>query len=171
MNGNQERSFFDPQELDYQESDVRQYLRNIPKRRLEEIKKNFIQAGGTANVDYRTDQPHPRIKSDLLQAEVIPSLAVGNENFSFRGEPRFNLVRQHVDYPEEWGGEQSGGSRGFDYRGGDYTARMPNLGLLWNQRTGAPDSFGFEAPMLGGLLSGQMTPEQKAWMLNFTRQF
>ena len=39
MNGNQERSFFDPQELDYQESDVRQYLRNIPKRRLEEIKK------------------------------------------------------------------------------------------------------------------------------------
>ena len=151
--------------------ELRQYLRNLSKRRLEEKKKNFIQAGGTANVDYRTDQPHPRIKSDLLQAEVIPSLAVGNENFSFRGEPRFNLVRQHVDYPEEWGGEQSGGSRGFDYRGGDYTARTPNLGLLWNQRTGAPDSFGFEAPMLGGLLSGQMTPEQKAWFINYTRQF
>ena len=156
--------------------ELRQYLRNLSKRK----KKNFIQAGGTANVDYRTDQPHPRIKSDLLQAEVIPSLAVGNENFSFRGEPRFNLVRQHVDYPEEWGGEQSGGSRGFDYRGGDFTARTPNLGLLWNQRTGAPDSFGFEAPMLGGLLSGQMTPkpidpygreEDMSWMLNYMRQF
>jgi len=156
--------------------ELRQYLRNLSKRK----KKNFIQAGGTANVDYRTDQPHPRIKSDLLQAEVIPSLAVGNENFSFRGEPRFNLVRQHVDYPEEWGGDQSFGSRGFDYRGGDYTARTPNLGLLWNQRTGAPDSFGFEAPMLGGLLSGQMTPkpidpygreEDMSWMLNFMREF
>jgi len=156
--------------------ELRQYLRNLSKRK----KKNFIQAGGTANVDYRTDQPHPRIKSDLLQAEVIPSLAVGNENFSFRGEPRFNLVRQHVDYPEEWGGGQSSGTRGFEYGGGKFTARMPNLGLLWNQRTGAPDSFGFEAPMLGGLLSGQMTPkpidpygreEDMSWMLNFMRQF
>ena len=171
MNGNQEGSFFDPQELDYQESDVRQYLRNIPKRRLEEIKKNFIQAGGTANVDYRTDQPHKRVSDSLLQAEVIPSVTFGDENYSFKGEPRFNLQRFHRKQPQEWGGEQSFGSRGFDYRGGDYTARTPNLGLLWNQRTGAPDSFSAEAPMFGGLLSGQITPEQKAWMLRFTKDF
>ena len=163
-----------------QGEELRKYLRNLSRRRLEEKKGNFIQAGGTANVDYKTGKPRPRTKTDLLQAEVIPSLAVGNENFSFRGEPRFNLVRQHVDLPEEWGGEHSFGSRGFDYRGGDYSARMPNLGLFWNQRTGAPDSFGFEAPMLGGLLSGQMTPkpidpygreEDMSWMLNYMRQF
>ena len=154
-----------------QGEELRKYLRNLSRRRLEEKKGNFIQAGGTANVDYEAGKPHPLINSDLLQAEIIPSLAVGNENFSFRGEPRFNLLREHVDLPEEWGGEQSGGSRGFDYRGGDYSARMPNLGLLWNQRTGAPDTFGFEAPMLGGLLSGEMTPEEKAWFINYTREF
>ena len=187
MNGNRERRFFDPQELDYQEPRVREYLRTLIPSTVDK-RKNFltkyispnVQAGGTANVDYKTGKPRPRTKTDLLQAEVIPSLIVGNENFSLRGEPRFNLVRKHVDLPEEWGGEQSGGSRGFDYRGGDYSARMPNLGLFWNQRTGAPDSFGFEAPMLGGLLSGQMTPkpidpygreEDMSWMLNYMRQF
>lgn len=185
MNGNRERRFFDPQELDYQEPRVREYLRTLIPSTVDK-RKNFltkyispnVQAGGTANVDYKTGKPRPRTKTDLLQAEVIPSLIVGNENFSFRGEPRFNLVRKHVDLP--WGGERSFGSRGFDYRGGDYSARMPNLGLFWNQRTGAPDSFGFEAPMLGGLLSGQMTPkpidpygreEDMSWMLNYMRQF
>ena len=187
MNGNRERRFFDPQELDYQEPRVREYLRTLIPSTVDK-RKNFltkyispnVQAGGTANVDYKTGKPRPRTKTDLLQAEVIPSLIVGNENFSLRGEPRFNLVRKHVDLPEEWGGEHSFGSRGFDYRGGDYSARMPNLGLLWNQRTGAPDTFGFEAPMLGGLLSGQMTPkpidpygreEDMSWMLNYMRQF
>ena len=187
MNGNRERRFFDPQELDYQEPRVREYLRTLIPSTVDK-RKNFltkyispnVQAGGTANVDYKTGKPRPRTKTDLLQAEVIPSLSVGNENFSLRGEPRFNLVRKHVDLPEEWGGEHSFGSRGFDYRGGAYSARMPNLGLFWNQRTGAPDSFGFEAPMLGGLLSGQMTPkpidpygreEDMSWMLNYMRQF
>ncbi len=33
--------------------ELRQYLRNLSKRRLEEKKGNFIQAGGTANVDYQ----------------------------------------------------------------------------------------------------------------------
>ena len=178
MNGNRERRFFAPQELDYQEPRVREYLRTLIPSTVDK-RKNFltkyispnVQAGGTANVDYKTGKPRPRTKTDLLQAEVIPSLIVGNENFSLRGEPRFNLVRKHVDLPVEWGGEHSFGSRGFDYRGGDYSARMPNLGLFWNQRTGAPDSFGFEAPMLGGLLSGEMTPEEKAWFINYTREF
>ena len=154
-----------------QGEELRQYLRNLSSRRLEEKKGDSIQVGGTANVNYEAGKPHELVNRNLLQAEIIPSLAVGNENFSFRGEPRFNLVREHINLPREYGGELSFGSRGFDYRGGDYSARMPNLGLFWNQRTGAPDSFGFEAPMLGGLLSGQMTPEQKEWYINYMREF
>jgi len=187
MNGNQERRFFDPQELDYQEPRVREYLRTLIPSTVDK-RKNFltkyispnVQAGGTANVYYRTDQPHKRVLDSLLQAEVNPSVTFGGENYSFKGEPRFNLQRFHRKQPQEWGGEQSFGSRGFDYRGGDYTARMPNLGLFWNQRTGAPDSFSAEAPMFGGLLSGQITPkpidpygreEDMSWMLNFMREF
>jgi len=142
---------------------LRQYIASEPE--------SPIQLGGGAKVDYTTSQPHPLVSDSVLQASLSPSVTFGDENFNVSGEPRFNYFKEKVDLPPEWGGDQSSGTRGFEYGGGKFTANIGDNTLSWEQRPNAADSFNYSTEMLGGELNLEMTPEEKAAMARMMWRF